>query len=49
SGPDDEVAAPRVDDIVAASTGGASGSGNNPEASILAPDANSPTDDFYDS
>ncbi|GKC72571.1 hypothetical protein Tco_1118454 [Tanacetum coccineum] len=48
-GPDDEVAAPMVENIVAASTEGVGASGNNVEAPTSVPDAVSPTDDFYDS
>ncbi|GKC07805.1 hypothetical protein Tco_0999415 [Tanacetum coccineum] len=55
SGPDDGGASPKVEPhagvggIVAASTQGVGASGNNAEASTSVPDADSPTDDFFDS
>ncbi|GKD34009.1 hypothetical protein Tco_1249518, partial [Tanacetum coccineum] len=49
SGPDDEAASPRVEDIAADSARGVGELRNNVEASTSAPDAASPTDDFYDS
>ncbi|GJT57183.1 hypothetical protein Tco_0992237 [Tanacetum coccineum] len=48
-GPEDEVATPRVENIVATSVEGVCASGNNVEASTSVPDADSPTGDFYDS
>ncbi|GKB61295.1 hypothetical protein Tco_0917481 [Tanacetum coccineum] len=49
SGPEDEVAAPRAENIVAASAEGVGASGNNVEASTSVPNADSPIDVFYDS
>ncbi|GKF02252.1 hypothetical protein Tco_0029175, partial [Tanacetum coccineum] len=49
SGPDDEAAAPRVEDIAADSARGVGALGNNVEASTSGLDAASPIDDFYDS
>nr|GEU87087.1 hypothetical protein [Tanacetum cinerariifolium] len=49
SGPDDEVAPPRVEDITATSAGGVGVPRDTAEASTSVPDAVSPFDNFYDS
>nr|GEV92237.1 putative transposase (putative), gypsy type [Tanacetum cinerariifolium] len=49
SGPNDEVVAPRVEDVVAGFAERVGALGNTAEASTSVPDVVSPTDDFYDS